>query len=417
MRKHYNTFVRRAKRGIPQEFRWEVWKTASCYKDKYVPKLYSSQCEIENSSSSLIRIDTPRTFPEFKHFDRECQDMLYRILNCYVNYQPSVGYCQGMNFIAGLLLIVSDFKEEETFWVFCCLMDFYGLEGFFREKFPLLRLYLNTFEKIASQCIPEIQDHFQREGVAPAVYLHQWLLTMFINCLPFKTVVSLWDFLLVRGLPGMLQITASLLHVLRAALLNLTFEEIIRFLKSMRANSNCNEVMIGKLLVRQAERVVIDASTERILMEYDIEDLLHDAEMEEKKEKDMLRVHNNGGVPPNNNNNNNSNVSNGSNNDSLDGSVRGLSWLFNNFISTTNTNNQQQQAATVNNINTAPTHDVNKEKDDTEEEAQTEKARLLFVKEMECELNAFKIAEQMNQEDDDDQDEEVQQPSLQHEEQ
>eukprot|EP00388_Colpodella_angusta_P006244 GDKJ01018644.1.p1 GENE.GDKJ01018644.1~~GDKJ01018644.1.p1 ORF type:complete len:414 (+),score=67.90 GDKJ01018644.1:164-1243(+) len=325
MRKHYTTFVRRAKRGIPQQYRWEAWKTAACYKDKYIPGLYHDLCNIDNSFSSLIKIDTPRTFPEFRAFDRNCQDMLYRILNCFVNHQPTVGYCQGMNFIAGLLLIVSDFKEEETFWVFCCLMDFYGLEGFFRERFPLLRLYLTTFEKIASRCIPEIQKHFEAEGVAPAVYLHQWLLTMFINCLPFKTVVALWDFLMVRGLPGMLQITAALLYVLRAALLNLTFEEIVRFLKSMRANSNCNEVMIGKLLVRQAERVPIDAATERLLMEYDIDDLLFEAEQEEQRERDLLRndVKNTQKQPQ---------KSADTGNEKDDTTGGGLSWLFNNFL-------------------------------------------------------------------------------------
>lgn len=48
-----------------------------------------------------------------------------------------------MNFIVGFILLVSDLApEEEVFWFFCILMSKYELHGFFRERFPLLGVYV-----------------------------------------------------------------------------------------------------------------------------------------------------------------------------------------------------------------------------------------------------------------------------------
>ena len=39
----------------------------------------------------------------------------------YIKRNPTIGYCQGMNFVAGRLLKV--LEEEEAFWVLCQLLE------------------------------------------------------------------------------------------------------------------------------------------------------------------------------------------------------------------------------------------------------------------------------------------------------
>eukprot|EP00971_Amphidinium_carterae_P051712 1018070-Amphidinium_carterae.2 len=39
----------------------------------------------------------------------------------------------------------------------------------------------------------EVHQHLRGEGVAPDLYLQQWLLTMFANTLPLPAVLHLWD--------------------------------------------------------------------------------------------------------------------------------------------------------------------------------------------------------------------------------
>lgn len=72
-------------------------------------------------------------------------DFWHRLQNAYANFAPHVGYCQGMNFVVGFILLVSSFAEEvEVFWFFVVLMSKYNLHGFFREGFPLLELYIHS---------------------------------------------------------------------------------------------------------------------------------------------------------------------------------------------------------------------------------------------------------------------------------
>jgi hypothetical protein len=41
---------------------------------------------------------------------------LRKVLVAYAAHDPKVGYCQGMNFLAALLLLAVDKDEERCFW-------------------------------------------------------------------------------------------------------------------------------------------------------------------------------------------------------------------------------------------------------------------------------------------------------------
>lgn len=50
--------------------------------------------------------DLDRTFPGTEQFNNVAgQQQLRRVLRAYAAYDPDVGYCQGMNFLAALLLM------------------------------------------------------------------------------------------------------------------------------------------------------------------------------------------------------------------------------------------------------------------------------------------------------------------------
>lgn len=51
-----------------------------------------------------------------------CGAVCRRVLTAYARHNPSVGYCQGMNFVAAMLLLqLSD--EEHAFWCLCALVE------------------------------------------------------------------------------------------------------------------------------------------------------------------------------------------------------------------------------------------------------------------------------------------------------
>lgn len=296
---HSQTFRRRLCRGTSQKFRWDSWKlmlrwTATCkrltheqnlsmqHNDNKIPlheqkslqptfkKLdslfpitfneYSSLATTKSSFSSLIQIDGPRTLPQLSCFKANEQKQLIRILTAYANYNPIVGYCQGMNFVAAFILLVSNFKEYETYCFFVRFMDAYELKGFFHEQFPLLKVYVEALENSITELFPDLQNHFIREGILPPVYIYQWFLTLFVCALPLPTVVIIWDYILAKGLHSVLQVVLSLLKALSRFLLSLNFEDAVQFLKSLKGTGDCNQTYVGKMLVRQAETMQLPDS-------------------------------------------------------------------------------------------------------------------------------------------------------------
>lgn len=266
MRAHPDRFHRRVRRGIPPEFRWRVWKAAVRLEKDWPTLDYKCLSETENQWTSSIVIDVPRTFPDVKSFNEEQQQRLKRVLNAYAGCKPNIGYCQGMNYVAGLLLLVSQ-NEEESFYVFSQLMDHedFGLVGFYMGKLPLLRRYLRACENLVAESLPELREHFIKQNVQPAVYLHQWFLTLFINCFPISMVMILWDVIMCEGLPVILRIAVSILQVLKDSLLSMEFEDIIKFFKMMKTyhdeDGELCAVKIGQLLMKHTEHVHIPEET------------------------------------------------------------------------------------------------------------------------------------------------------------
>ena len=58
------------------------------------------------------------------------QRQLMNVLKAYSVHNPDVGYCQGMGFIAGLLLL--HMQEEDSFWLLTRLTSAYGMEGLYK---------------------------------------------------------------------------------------------------------------------------------------------------------------------------------------------------------------------------------------------------------------------------------------------
>lgn len=140
-------------------------------------------------------------------------------------------------------------------------MDHVGLGGFYSTGLPLLKKYLAACDNLVKESVPELRLHFEKENIQAAVYLHQWFLTLFINCFPLSMVLIIWDVIVCEGLPVILRIAVSILQVLKDSLLSMHFEEIIKFFKMMKTyedeDGELNAFRIGQLLMKHTEHVVI----------------------------------------------------------------------------------------------------------------------------------------------------------------
>ncbi|PQQ17418.1 TBC1 domain family member 8B [Prunus yedoensis var. nudiflora] len=109
--------------GVPMALRGELWQAFVGVKARRVDNYYKDLLASETNADSVcapekwkgqIEKDLPRTFPGHPALDEDGRNALRRLLTAYARHNPSVGYCQAMNFFAGLLLLLM--PEENAFW-------------------------------------------------------------------------------------------------------------------------------------------------------------------------------------------------------------------------------------------------------------------------------------------------------------
>jgi hypothetical protein len=106
--------------GIPAPLRGVVWQSASGAREKVIEDQYDLLCGESSPYENIINKDLGRSFPGvemFKDPEGEGQKMLGRVLKCFSLYDSKIGYCQGLGFLVGPLLMQMGDKEA-----FCVLV-------------------------------------------------------------------------------------------------------------------------------------------------------------------------------------------------------------------------------------------------------------------------------------------------------
>ena len=103
--------------GIPDELRGNIWKLLCKTKEigkNHSPELYHRLISLKNEEDDFcIGKDLPRTLTYIKNCNKnpeEARIKLYNVLKAYSSYDLEIGYCQGINYLAAMLL--THIKDE-----------------------------------------------------------------------------------------------------------------------------------------------------------------------------------------------------------------------------------------------------------------------------------------------------------------
>ncbi|KAH8363663.1 hypothetical protein KR084_012792, partial [Drosophila pseudotakahashii] len=189
------------RKGIPGPYRPDVWMKISgaAAAQRRSPDLFRNLLRTEpfdKEISDSISIDLPRTFPDNIHFDTKKQ-RLYNILIAYAHHNRDVGYCQGLNYIAGLLLIVTD-DEEKSFWLLKHIVENIVPQYHSHNMANLLR-DLAVFRDLVIRRIPAVNRHVDNLGLPYPVIASKWFICIFAEVLPVETVLRIWDCVFAEG--------------------------------------------------------------------------------------------------------------------------------------------------------------------------------------------------------------------------
>jgi Rab-GTPase-TBC domain len=104
--------------GIPAPLRGVVWLSMAGARDKSIEEKYDKFSVESSPYERMIGKDVGRSFPQhdmFRDPDGEGQKMLGRVLKCYSLYDDKIGYCQGLGFLVGPLLM--NMGDREAFCI------------------------------------------------------------------------------------------------------------------------------------------------------------------------------------------------------------------------------------------------------------------------------------------------------------
>lgn len=158
------------------------------------------------------------------------QDGLFGVCKAYALFDETVGYAQGMNFIAMPLLF--NMSEEEAFTLLVRLMNKYDVRSLFVPEMPGLHLRLYQFERLLEDHDPALYCHLRRRNVEPKLYATQWFLTLFAYRFPLQLVLRVYDLIFSEGLTAIMKFGIVLMQHNRDALLGMKdMSHLTTFLK------------------------------------------------------------------------------------------------------------------------------------------------------------------------------------------
>ncbi|KAG0288155.1 GTPase-activating protein [Linnemannia gamsii] len=218
--------------GVPPAIRGLTWQLLAQSKDAQLEVTYADLLKETSSHEKQIQRDMSRTFPNHEYFQAEGlgQESLFNVVKAYSLYDAEVGYCQGLSFVVGPLLL--NMPDEEAFCLLVKMMSSYDMRGHFTPDMNTLQLRLYQFEQLMEETVPMVHKHFLNQGIRSTMYASQWFMTLFAYKFPLDLVFRIYDTLLVEGVESLLRFAIALLKANHDQILNHDFETLIEFLKN-----------------------------------------------------------------------------------------------------------------------------------------------------------------------------------------
>ncbi|CAO3618537.1 unnamed protein product [Cunninghamella blakesleeana] len=186
--------------GIPPHLRGHIWQTICQSDSLHLETVYSQLYKEHSPHERIIQRDLTRTFPNIDMFQQENGDgqlAMRRILIAYSLYDGQVGYCQGLAFLVGPLLM--NMPETQAFCVFVRLMETYEMRTMFTLSMEGLQLRLYQFSSLLKEFLPNLSAHFEEHSIHAAMYASQWFLTLFAYAFPMDLVTRIYDIIFLEG--------------------------------------------------------------------------------------------------------------------------------------------------------------------------------------------------------------------------
>jgi hypothetical protein len=194
--------------GIPVAYRAKIWAECSGANALRVPGYYdelvkgSTPADADPEIVAQIDMDIHRTLTDNVFFRKgPGVAKLKEVLLAYSRRNPEVGYCQGMNLIAGSLLLIMP-TAEDAFWILTSIIENILPPHYYDHGLFASRADQQVLRQYVAEVLPTLSEHLDALGIELEALTFQWFLSVFTDCLSAEALYRVWDVVLCLGAPN-----------------------------------------------------------------------------------------------------------------------------------------------------------------------------------------------------------------------
>lgn len=166
-----------------------------------------------------IELDLLRTLPNNCHFEsitaRGIQ-RVRRVLRAYAMFNPSVGYCQGMNRLAAMALLI--LPEEEAFWCLVTIVQCIMPKDYYLKPW-LAQIDCCVLNDLLEKKMPSLHKHLVKNNIQ--LTLFTWFFTIFVDGVRPELIFRIWDCFLLEGDEVLFRFALAILYIAQENLLRM----------------------------------------------------------------------------------------------------------------------------------------------------------------------------------------------------
>ncbi|KAM0754750.1 hypothetical protein T439DRAFT_284256 [Meredithblackwellia eburnea MCA 4105] len=177
--------------------------------------------------------DVSDTLPTLKLFQKDggvMHDELVDIILAYtVHWDGRPHYARGLSYTAAMLLV--NMPAAEAFLTLINLVNKSFLKSFYSNDEEEIDAYYRIFDTLLADNMPKVYANFSQEVVRPKLYLHPWLISLFVRFLPLDLATRIFDVFLLEGDSFLFRVALVLLQILEPRLFNPDLDELAAVFK------------------------------------------------------------------------------------------------------------------------------------------------------------------------------------------
>jgi hypothetical protein len=179
----------------------------------YYQSLKDNFLDYPNPIYQQIELDLKRTFPNDKnHATPEKEMQMRNILYSYAKRNPTIGYCQGLNFITAVLL--QHLNEEEAFWVLCQVIEYMLPLDYYTTMTGVI-IDQRSLELLIKTKFASVSKHLSSVEFDCQAIIFQWFVCLFANSLPSEIVANIWDQFFTRGIIAIFEYALAIFDLMK----------------------------------------------------------------------------------------------------------------------------------------------------------------------------------------------------------